>query len=289
MSFEDSFQRTPVSLFPSSKQPTAIVLENMESSTSTSSLANTLATEISQISANVIQLEQLVKLIGTSKDSQTTRDKIHNLISTTRQLTKASTDNIKIFDNSSRGGPEKRHLQQKLTKDLQIWLKKFQEIYKLCVDKESKTPLMEQPKKQEFPSTFPVKPGYADMDDGSTEDNSLLQREREQFALQSEQEFNNALITEREKGIKEIEKTVLEVNDIFKDLSHIVAEQGVMIDSIESNIERATVETSKGAEELTKASKSQRSSRTKLCCLALLLLAILAVILGFIWLFVLRK
>lgn len=39
----------------------------------------------------------------------------------------------------------------------------------------------------------------------------------------------DALIADREQGIKEIEKTVVEVNEIFRDLSHLVQEQGVMI------------------------------------------------------------
>jgi syntaxin 7 len=39
----------------------------------------------------------------------------------------------------------------------------------------------------------------------------------------------DALIADREQGIKEIEKTVTEVNEIFRDLAHLVQEQGVMI------------------------------------------------------------
>jgi len=106
--------------------------------------------------------------------------------------------------------------------------------------------------------------------------------------LHSEQDFQNGMIAERDRGIKEIEKTVLEVNDIFRDLSNIVAEQGVMIDSIESNIEASSHATFKGVEEISKASKYQKSSRTKLCCLAFILLIVVAAAVIFCWLFLIR-
>ena len=45
-------------------------------------------------------------------------------------------------------------------------------------------------------------------------------------ALESEIEFNEAMIAEREEGIKDIESSIAQVNEIFKDLSMMVREQG---------------------------------------------------------------
>ena len=39
-------------------------------------------------------------------------------------------------------------------------------------------------------------------------------------------QFNQAMIREREEGMKEIEATMTEVNEIFRDLSTLVHEQG---------------------------------------------------------------
>lgn len=119
--------------------------------------------------------------------------------------------------------------------------------------------------------------------------------------MKNEIEFQNALIEERSQGIKEIEKTVVEVNEIFRDLSTIVAEQGSMIgtiyifilhdllDSIESNIEDAVDNTKVAVEELGQASKHQKKSRTKLCFILLLVVIILAAVVFAIWFFAIRK
>lgn len=42
-------------------------------------------------------------------------------------------------------------------------------------------------------------------------------------------DYHDTLIREREQGIKDIERTVQEVNEIFIDLSNLVSEQGSMI------------------------------------------------------------
>ena len=44
-----------------------------------------------------------------------------------------------------------------------------------------------------------------------------------------ELEYNEALLSEREEAIREIETTVLEVNEVFSDLGRIVQEQGAML------------------------------------------------------------
>lgn len=53
---------------------------------------------------------------------------------------------------------------------------------------------------------------------------------RQEFVLlDNEIAFNEAIIEEREQGIKEIQEQIGEVNEIFKDLAMLVHEQGVMI------------------------------------------------------------
>ena len=57
-----------------------------------------------------------------------------------------------------------------------------------------------------------------------------MNKKRMQFLqLESDREFNEMQIEEREQGIKEIETTILEVNEITRDLSSLVHEQGRMI------------------------------------------------------------
>lgn len=47
--------------------------------------------------------------------------------------------------------------------------------------------------------------------------------------METEISFNEAIIEEREQGIKEIQQQIGEVNEIFKDLSVLVHEQGTLI------------------------------------------------------------
>eukprot|EP01018_Ginkgo_biloba_P013285 Gb_21907 [translate_table: standard] len=74
--------------------------------------------------------------------------------------------------------------------------------------------------------------------------------------LDNEVVFNEAIIEEREQGIKEIQEQIGEVNDIFKDLAVLVYEQGVIIDDIDSNIESSHAATVQAKTQLVKASKN---------------------------------
>lgn len=63
---------------------------------------------------------------------------------------------------------------------------------------------------------------------GDDERTRLIEQEhRNQMDMMGNQiDYSTSLITEREDAIKEIESTMLEVNEIYKDLSTLVVEQG---------------------------------------------------------------
>lgn len=47
--------------------------------------------------------------------------------------------------------------------------------------------------------------------------------------LEIEIENNEHLIAQREKGIEEIEQTIVEINELFRDLATMVHDQGFML------------------------------------------------------------
>lgn len=51
--------------------------------------------------------------------------------------------------------------------------------------------------------------------------------------LDNEIGFNEAIIEEREQGIKDIEEQIGEASEIFRDLAVLVHEQGVVIGKIQ--------------------------------------------------------
>jgi syntaxin 7 len=60
-----------------------------------------------------------------------------------------------------------------------------------------------------------------------------VSRQEDFIQLENETVFNEAVIEEREQGIREIHQQIGEVNEIFKDLAVLVHEQGYMIGSCE--------------------------------------------------------
>jgi syntaxin 7 len=77
--------------------------------------------------------------------------------------------------------------------------------------------------------------------------------------LENETVFNEAVIEEREQGIREIHQQIGEVNEIFKDLAVLVHEQGYMIDEIDKNVVGAEAATDQATHQLAKAEESQKS------------------------------
>lgn len=54
-------------------------------------------------------------------------------------------------------------------------------------------------------------------------------------------EVHSEMIAQRDEQMQQIESTMLEVNDIYRDLANLVHEQGDMLDSIEGNMVRTIV------------------------------------------------
>ena len=59
----------------------------------------------------------------------------------------------------------------------------------------------------------------------------------EVILLDNEIAFNEAMIEEREQGIREVEEQIGQVNEIFKDLTVLVHEQGVVIGKMPNTLE----------------------------------------------------
>jgi len=92
-------------------------------------------------------------------------------------------------------------------------------------------------------------------------------------------DFQDSLIVEREAEIRNIEAGVSELNELFRDVAHIVSEQGDSIDSIAANVDNTYVSTQGADRELRSAANYQRNARTKACCLLLIMAVVLTIVL----------
>jgi len=79
-------------------------------------------------------------------------------------------------------------------------------------------------------------------------------------------------VSQREKDILQIAKSINELAEIFKDLQLLVIDQGTILDRIDYNIETTSSTLDQGIVELRQANTEQKKMRTKLCMLLLLIL-----------------
>ncbi|KAI9025528.1 t-SNARE [Hyaloraphidium curvatum] len=95
-------------------------------------------------------------------------------------------------------------------------------------------------------------------------------------------------IQARHNDILRIEKTVIELQQLFMDMAVLVAAQDDAIIEIGQNVQKTVEYTEKGVDELRKARKKQKKSR-KMMCLVVLCLIVVLVITGVIVLVVLKR
>ncbi|TPX44452.1 hypothetical protein SeLEV6574_g04493 [Synchytrium endobioticum] len=87
-----------------------------------------------------------------------------------------------------------------------------------------------------------------------------------------------AEIQERHADIVRIEKSILELQQLFADMAVLVAAQGEQIDQIEIHVGNAVETTEKGVQALHKAVKDQKKSRRKMCIIMVCLIVICIVV-----------
>ncbi|XP_066373400.1 syntaxin-22-like [Miscanthus floridulus] len=92
-------------------------------------------------------------------------------------------------------------------------------------------------------------------------------RTQELALLDNEITFNEALVEEREREICKIQQEIAEINEISVDLAKLVRDQQGAIDVVETNVEKAAMETSKAEEQLSRAALTHETSSSMKCLL----------------------
>lgn len=86
----------------------------------------------------------------------------------------------------------------------------------------------------------------------------------------STQAARNALadIQDKHKDIMRLEQSIVELHQLFVDMSVLVETQGEMLDQIEYSVQQAHQYVDKGVKQLEKAKESQKNARKRMCCIA---------------------
>lgn len=96
-----------------------------------------------------------------------------------------------------------------------------------------------------------------DVERRKNEEDRLNQEDMQQKVQMQEDRFAEEIMREREREIKNINKGMHQVNEIYKDLANIVGEQQVMIDKVETTTEQSKNNAEAGLAEVTKANNAE--------------------------------
>eukprot|EP00850_Spirogloea_muscicola_P006324 SM000030S11333 [mRNA] locus=s30:130796:137701:- [translate_table: standard] len=209
-----------------------------------------LAAGVFKISTAVATFKRLVNTLGTPKDTPELREKIHKARQNIGQLVKETSAKLKDASEVDHQVPvpaNKKLSDAKLAKDFQAILKEFQKAQRIAADRET----IYQP-------FVPAR----EMTSSTGQDHMQQAQQQQVIEIDNELVFNEAIIEERDQGIREIQQQIGEVHEIFKDLAVLIHEQGGMIDDIEANIESGHALTMQANTQLSKAAKSQRSANS---------------------------
>ncbi|KAK7286495.1 hypothetical protein RJT34_21521 [Clitoria ternatea] len=237
-----------------------------------------VAAGIFQINTAVATFRRLVDALGTVRDTSEHRHKLHNTRQRILQLVKDTSAKLKSLTESDRGAntnASKKVEDAKLARDFQTTLQEFQKVQQLASERES-TYTLAAPS-----SPLPTSSGSGEELVGiDVESQPFIREQKRQeiLLLDNEISFNEAMIEEREQGIREVEEQIGQANEIFKDLAVLVHDQGVVIDDIHSNIDASAGATVQAKVQVAKASKSVKS-RTSWCWWLLVIFVVVLVIL----------
>ncbi|XP_055885281.1 syntaxin-7-like isoform X2 [Biomphalaria glabrata] len=240
-----------------------------------SKLSKDISTNIQKITQNVTQIQTFVNQIGTAQDSDKVRQRVHETTHYTNQLAKETSDYLKKLAHLPILSSEQRQWKMqkdRLTDEFSNALKNFQTVQRTAAEKEKAS--VQRARAQSGLDKSPY--------DELTDDRSFSQGfSQTRQVLQMEQDVDLELLKEREDAIKKLESDIMDVNQIFKDLGMLVHEQGEVLDSIEANIDNATMSVEEGTKQLSKAREYQAKSRRK-CCILIIVISCIILILALI-------
>ncbi|XP_030226870.1 t-SNARE domain-containing protein 1 [Gadus morhua] len=221
------------------------------------------SSNIFQINANVVTLEKSFQSLGTSRDTAELRQSLHatqqqtnKVITSTSQLIKQLSD---IISSSSR---QDRLRLTRLKTELSESVQRYADLQKKIADRTRALlpPAQKENKSPQTPFTELCEEGPlfsgAEGPEGSI-----------QAFLSEISEDDVTALRQREEALLQIERDMLDVSQIMKDLASMVHEQGESIDSIEDYIQTGSSNVEMANQELAKASHHQRQMRKRKCYL----------------------
>ncbi|KAJ5673880.1 hypothetical protein N7462_009319 [Penicillium macrosclerotiorum] len=232
-------------------------------------LAESLSDQLFTLTSNISRLSNQIALLGTKRDTERVRERVHNLLEETRTGFKDVGDGLKKIQQWEDVNPSQKWTQQKLSSEFKASLDEFQTVQRRALEKQRASAVA---------ARTAIEEGEHPTGDSDVQLQQQQLEEQPRLANQGEVDFQESLIIEREAEIRNIEQSVGELNELFRDVAHIVHEQGGQLDIISENVENVTSDTRGANTELRSASRYQKNARNKACCLLIILAVILTII-----------
>ncbi|KFY14783.1 hypothetical protein V492_02417 [Pseudogymnoascus sp. VKM F-4246] len=239
-----------------------------------SKLSQELMNKLFTLTGNISRLSNQVALLGTKRDTERVRERVHDLLEETTEDFKNIGEGVKRIQSWEDVSPSQKYTQQKLSREFQATLTEFQNVQRRALEKERATATAARAALEEAssPSGEGGSPTYGQ------QQQQQQSQEQLRLASQDEVDFQDSLIVERETEIRNIEQGVSELNELFRDVAHIVGEQGEQLDTIAANVEDTRSDTRGADLELRSAARYQKNARSKMCMLLLILAVIFTII-----------
>ncbi|ORX61197.1 hypothetical protein BCR36DRAFT_579235 [Piromyces finnis] len=227
---------------------------------------NRISGNIFKASNNITSIQRIVQ--SDSIKNPKIREQQHRLTEEVRQLTKDINADLKLLnsqnvsDYEETSAKQKDMIYKKLSKDFESVLKRFQEVSKLSAQKN-----LEIVNRAKYQQNL--------IEEGEEEpnENQPLLGGQDQIQIQTienELNYNESLITERENELKDIERSMVEINEIFRDLGTMVNDQQYLLDNIESNVIDISTNIESANNQLRSANNYQKKARQKMWYLILI-------------------
>ena len=254
--------------------------------------------------------------MGKPRDSHENREEILSLIKNTGNIASTAAHSLKelstLPDNNDKQStssrpqqdPERTKMKLRLRDDIERALNRFKASSTLAKEKLSSSPPPPASSKTTSPPSyegFGRRPTsnqpnsnsgkkdmefnlgnatpYNDEEDQERQRSNNIQRQK-LVMLDDEMNLQDAIIAERDEGIKLIEREMMEVRTIFDDLANVVEEQQILFNHLDDHITSSVVQVERGVEEQRAAASYQKKGRNCTCILLLIVLGVvIAVIL----------
>ncbi|KAF1820132.1 t-SNARE [Dissoconium aciculare CBS 342.82] len=232
-----------------------------------------LSDKLFSLTSNISRLSNQVALLGTKKETDRVRERVQDLLQETGDGFKEIGEGVKKVQSWHDMSPSQKYTSGKLGQEFRASLNEFQAIQKQALQKQKASASAARTAlDSEAGPTADASGG------GSGQQQQLLQQDQIRLADQSEVDFQESLIVERESEIRNIEQSVSELNELFRDVATMISDQGNMLDTIDVNVMNTRDDTRNADQQLRTASRHQKSARGKACCLLVILAIILAVV-----------